>query len=328
MQASFENKPKKIVVLGTGGTIAGRSGVVGDNVGYKAGEVTVHELLGPAAMQFPHFEWQTEQIAQIDSKDMTHAVWYALLLRIQQAANEPGVAGVLVTHGTDTLEETAFFLYQSLSVSIPVVLVSAMRPASSTFADGPANLNDALALLQHEGVTGVCAVSAGQVHGACEVQKLYPYQINAFSSGETGPLALVEEGRVRQLRPWQAPLGQADLAVALKQMPWPRVEIVSSHAGCTGSTVRALLSARAQGLPLDGLVVAATGNGTVHQDLEAVLLEAQSQGVTVVRSTRCIFGALVAGAPSAFEAMPGLSPYKARIALMLRLLEHTQSAIC
>ena len=320
MQASFENKPKKIVVLGTGGTIAGRSGVVGDNVGYKAGEVAVQDLLGPVALQFPHLVWDTEQIAQLDSKDMTHAVWYALFLRIQQAANEPDVAGVLITHGTDTLEETAFFLHQSLSVNIPVVLVSAMRPASSAYADGPANLHDALALLQHAGVTGVCAVSAGQVHSACEVQKLFPYQIKAFSSGETGPLAMVEEGRVRQLRPWQAPLGRADLALALGKLPWPRVEIVNSHAGCTGAVVRALLSARTQGVSLDGLVVAATGNGTVHQDLEAALLDAQQQGIAVVRSTRCPFGALVAGAPSAFEAMPGLSPYKARIALMLRLL--------
>lgn len=323
MQASFEKIQKKIVVLGTGGTIAGRSGVAGDNVGYKAGEVAVSDLLGAIADQFPHFEWQTEQVAQIDSKDMTHAVWLALYQRIQAVATDPTVAGVLVTHGTDTLEETAFFLHQTLSVAVPVVLVSAMRPASSAFADGPSNLVDALAVLQHKGVTGVCAVSAGKVHGALEVQKMYPYQIEAFSSGETGPLAIVEEGRLRQLRPWRAPVGHASYATALGQMPWPRVEIVSSHAGCTGEVVRALL---ASGSPerslagLAGLVVAATGNGTLHQELEEALKQAQTQGVKVVRSSRCPFGSLVPGAPSEFEASPGLSPCKARIALMLGLM--------
>jgi L-asparaginase len=320
MQASFEKMPKKIVVLGTGGTIAGRSQVSGDNVGYKAGEVSVLDLLGGISDQFSQFEWEAEQIAQLDSKDMTHAVWHALYLRIQQAATDPRVAAVLITHGTDTLEETAFFLHQSLSVSCPVVLVSAMRPASSAFADGPANLHDAVALLQHEGVTGVCAVSAGKVHGALEVQKMYPYQIDAFSSGESGPLALIEEGRVRPLRSWQAPVGEASLALHLGRQPWPRVEIVSSHAGCTGEVVRALLAASGSVNPLRGLVVAATGNGTLHQDLEGALHHAQEQGVKVVRSSRCPFGALVAGAASSFEALPGLSPQKARIALMLGLL--------
>lgn len=311
---------KKIVVLGTGGTISGRSGRAGDNVAYKAGEVAVEDLLGAVAHQFPDFAWETEQIAQIDSKDMAFPVWQALHQRLHKAANDPSVAGVLITHGTDTLEETAFFLHQSCSLAIPVILVSAMRPASAAFADGPGNLADALALLQHEGVKGVCTVAAGKVHGALEVQKLYPYQTDAFSSGEAGPLALMEEGRVRQLRPWQAPLGTAGMALALRAERWPRVDIVSSYAGCTGDGVRALLQTAAPGNPLAGLVVAATGNGTVHQDLEDALLQAQQQGIVVVRSTRCPFGALVPGAPSPFEAMPGLSPYKARIALVLRLL--------
>lgn len=212
---------------------------------------------------------------------------------------------MLITHGTDTLEETAFFLHQSLSVSCPVVLVSAMRPASSAFADGPANLHDAMALLAHDGVTGVCAVSAGKVHGAPEVQKMYPYQIDAFSSGETGPLALVEEGRIRRVRPWQAPVGQASLALDLGRTPWPRVEIVSSHAGCTGDVVRALVAASTTTNPLAGLVLAATGNGTVHQDLEAALLQAQDKGVKVVRSSRCAL------APWWRVQLQHLKPYRA-----------------
>jgi L-asparaginase len=304
-----------IVVLGTGGTIAGRAASAQDNVGYQAAQLGVGELLRgvPAAAGL---RIASEQVAQVDSKDMDFAVWSALAQRCAHWLAQPDVKGVVVTHGTDTLEETAFFLQAVLQPRRPVVLTGAMRPATSAAADGPQNLADALAVAAAPEAGGVCVVFAGAVHGARDVQKVHPYRVDAFSSGDAGPLAYVEEGRLRVLRPWPeaAPLRAA--GALPEPAHWPRVEIVVSHAGAGGALVEALVQAG-----VAGLVVAGTGNGTVHHALEAALLQAQALGVAVRRSSRCLLGPLVPHAGERLPAAPGLTPVKARIALMLELME-------
>lgn len=318
---------KKIVVLGTGGTIAGQSRQAGDNVGYTAGQVAVSDLLqavqgldkalGGRALV-------SEQVAQLDSKDMSFAVWRSLAQCCAQHLADAAVDAVLITHGTDTLEETAFFLEQVLPPALlqskPLVLTCAMRPASALTPDGPQNLLDAVAVAG-AGVGGVLVVCAGKVHGAHQVQKVHTYQVDAFDSGDAGPLALVEEGHVRWLATsvqqptgWAVPtLAQLDAAL------WPRVEVVLNYAGASGHMVRALCAQVAEA-PLCGLVVAGTGNGTLHTELEAALLDAQRQGVRVVRTSRCVRGQLVPGPTPAPIAEVGLPPVKARIALMLSLM--------
>jgi L-asparaginase len=329
MQASFTKNRKKIIVLGTGGTIAGLSGSSGDNVGYTAAQVSVDDLLGdiesPGA-----YALMAEQVAQVDSKDMTHVIWSDLLERVHFWTRQTDTKGVVIIHGTDTIEETAYFLHASAHTPLPIVLTCAMRPASSPWPDGPQNMRDALAVAALDDVCGVSVVCAGEVHSALDVQKVHPYWINAFSSGEGGPLGFVEEGVYRRNKPWvPLPLNASLVRPTLLKAPehWPRVEIVYSHAGCDGAVVTALLHAANQDAPLRGLVVVATGNGTVHHALAGALRAAQRRGVVVVRSTRCVLGQLVPGALSDFEAMPGLSPGKARIALMLRLMEKTSTAI-
>jgi L-asparaginase len=305
---------RRIVVLGTGGTIAGRASSADDNLGYRAGEVPVGDLLrgvrAPAG-----FRLQAEQVAQVDSKDMDFAIWCALARRCAHWLAQDDVAGVVVTHGTDTLEETAFFLQCVLAPAKPVALTGAMRPSTSASPDGPANLADALAVAASPLARGVCTVFAGSVHAPEDVQKVHGYRLDAFSSGEAGPVAFVEEGRVRPVRPW--PLGMALRNAASLPDPadWPRVEIVLSHAGAGGAIVRALV---ADGVR--GLVVAGTGNGTVHHALEAALLEAQGSGVAVRRTTRCPFGRVLPHPGAALPALEGLSPVKARVALMLELM--------
>lgn len=312
-----------VVVLGTGGTISGRAHVSGDNVGYTTGEVAVSELID--GLEVPGVALSAEQVANIDSKDMDIGVWRALAQRCAHWLAQDEVTGVVVTHGTDTLEETAFFLHELLPASKPVVLTCAMRPASALVPDGPQNIRDAVTLAATPGAQGVSVVCAGTVHGAPDVQKVHPYRLDAFSSGDMGPIGYIEEGRLRQARNWPtAPAGRAQ--AAMKNIAptefWPRVEIVTSHAGAGASLVDLLVQEREAGAAdaVQGLVVAATGNGSVHAALEQALLRAQVAGIRVVRATRCAFGRIVPGAGHALPDAGALSPVKARIALMLSLM--------
>ena len=306
-------KATRIVVLGTGGTIAGTAASADDNIGYTAAQVGVEQLLA-AVPALRRYELHAEQVAQLDSKDMAFDVWARLAARCAHWLAQPEVQGLVITHGTDTLEETAYFLHAVLGAAKPVVLTCAMRPATALAPDGPQNLLDAVALAATPGWAGVAAVCAGTVHGATDVRKVHPYRLDAFDSGEAGPVGFMEEGSVRWLRP-------LDPAPAARAMPpegtaWPRVEIVMSYAGASATAVDALAQAGIQ-----GLVVAATGNGTLHVDLQAALLRAQARGVAVRRSTRCMLGRIIATPGQVLPDAPaGLSPVKARVALWLELL--------
>ncbi|WP_431096237.1 asparaginase [Polaromonas aquatica] len=312
---------QNIVILGTGGTIAGTAASTSDNIGYTAAQVGVDQLVAaipPFAKLGP---FVTEQVAQIDSKDMSFEVWARLAARVNHFLAQPDVQGIVITHGTDTLEETAYFLHAVCRPAKPVVLACAMRPATALAPDGPQNLLDAVAVARHSGAAGVVAVCAGTIHSALDVQKVHTYKVDAFDSGDAGPVGYVEEGSLRLVRNW--PVAHAESAqIAIKMIAtgvipaqWPRVEIVMNHAGASGAVVQAL---QAQGVR--GLVVAATGNGTLHRDLEAALLQAQAAGVRVLRATRCLNGRVL---PTPGDVLPdsrGLSPVKARIELVLQLL--------
>lgn len=319
--------PHTLVVLGTGGTIAGRAAQAADNIGYRAGEVPVDELLAGVALP-AGVQVRCEQVAQIDSRNMDVAVWRALLAAVQRQLQDPAVRGVVVTHGTDTLEETAYLLHAALAPAKPVVLASAMRPATSAQADGPVNLADALALAALPGACGVLAVCAGLVHAGVDVRKVHNHRLEAFDSGEAGPVGTWEEGRWRAWRAWPQALARPGLLEALLATEyWPRVEWLTSHAGQGPGLVQALLVQRTQQLTegkgrgevLEGLLVAGTGNGTLHQGLEAALRQAEAEGVVVHRTTRCARGQVLPVAGRAFVISP-LPPAKARLELVLQLL--------
>jgi L-asparaginase len=307
--------PRKIIVLGTGGTLAGTAADAQDNIGYRAGQIGIGELLAriPSLRGLP---LEAEQVAQIDSKDMSFDIWRSLALRCAHWLALDDVAGIVIGHGTDTLEETAYFLQAVLAPGKPVVLTCAMRPTTALVPDGPQNLVDAIAVASTPGARGVVAVCAGTIHAAADVAKEHTYRLDAFTSGDAGPVGYVEEGAVRQVRAWPdaAPVSGA-LAKLSSVVRWPRVEIVTSHAGASGAMVAALL---AQGV--DGLVVAATGNGTVHQQLEAALVQARDGGLRVVRASRCPQGRVQTTPHDALPHAGGLSPVKARVALLLELL--------
>jgi len=311
--------PQNIVILGTGGTIAGRAASVSDNIGYTAAQVGVEELLAAIPALAQAGTVLTEQVAQVDSKDMSFAVWAKLAARVSHYLAQPDVQGIVITHGTDTLEETAFFLQALLAPAKPVVLTCAMRPATALVPDGPQNLLDAVAVARHAGAQGVVAVCAGVIHGAADVQKVHTYQLDPFSSGDAGPIGYVEEGQLRLLRSWpQAEAARAQAAaksIAGLAGTVPRVEIIMNHAGAGGAIVQALQSQGVQ-----GLVVAGTGNGSLHHELQAALLKAQADGVKVIRASRCAAGRVLPTPTDAIPDSAGLSPVKARVSLILQLL--------
>ena len=332
-------KHKQIIVLGTGGTIAGKSSSATDNVDYTASEVGVETLLAAipsltdssgiaGKASYAGCELVCEQVAQVDSKDMTFEVWLRLLARCTYWLSQPQVKGIVITHGTDTLEETAFFMHSVLKTDKPVVLTCAMRPSTAVAPDGPQNLLDALAVASSDQIKAVVAVCASTIHSAVDVQKVHNYRLDAFSSGDAGAIGYVKEGKLVIYRNYESNIPIAVLNTAYsainnvaKSGLLPRVEIVLNHSGATGAMVQALMIQRefAKSNKLAGIVVAATGNGTISKELERALQAAEAAGVVVWRSSRCAFGSLVGKADTQFGDSGGLIPVKARIALMLHL---------
>lgn len=314
---THSSRKKKVLVLGTGGTIAGVAADPGDNVRYVAGTVAVESLLSRLAPRIPsELILLSEQISQIDSKDMDFSIWATLARRVALALSDPDISGLVITHGTDTLEETAFFLHLVCHATKPVVLTCAMRPDSSAQRDGPQNLADALAVAVSEEAQGVVAVCAGRVHSAEHVQKVHTYRLDPFDSGEAGLVALVEEGVVRSICQWPIAVCKLDPLTLPEDSAWPRVEVISNQVQADGWLPRVLLAAGG----LDGLVVAGTGNGSLSQPLKQALMDCQSAGVEIRRVTRCQGGPLLNLPHESFPAESGLSAAKARVKLILELL--------
>lgn len=311
----MQNIAQTVVILGTGGTIAGTAKDAADNVGYSAAQIGVAQLLA-AVPALAGQALEAEQLCQIDSKDMGFAVWRALAQRVAQHLARPEVAGIVITHGTDTLEETAYFLQRVLAPDKPVVLTAAMRPATALLADGPQNLLDAVTVARSAGASGVVAVLAGEVHSAFDLRKDHTYRLTAFGSGDAGVIAQIEEGRLRQHRPWPAGEALGVHRLPAEAAPWPWVEIVTSHAGARATLVETM---RRSGVR--GIVAACTGNGSLHHELEVALLAAQSAGVRVVRSSRCLGGAVIASAGQALPSAGALTPVQARVEMILALLD-------
>ena len=313
----MQNPAGWVVIIGTGGTIAGTAARADDHVGYRSGALTAQDLLAsvPALAGQPI---EAETLARLDSSDMDHATWAVLRDRAAAHLARPEVVGVVVTHGTDTLEETAYFLHRTLEAPKAVVLTAAMRPATAPSADGPQNLLDAVTVARLAGARGVLAVLAGRVHAGAELRKLHGWRVDAFGSGDAGPVAVVEDGQVRPFRDWP----EATLHRAARRLPatsdWPVVEIVTSHAGARARTLEVLVAAGAA-----GIVIAGTGNGSVHRELAEAARRAIVARVPVRRASRCLLGGVVGEPADALPSTGTLTPVQARIELMLDLLAAT-----
>ncbi|WP_350030076.1 asparaginase [Caballeronia sp. AZ7_KS35] len=314
----------RVAVLATGGTIAGQAGDSSKTAGYKAGVVGVDKLLDAVPALGSVARIRAEQIASIDSKDMSAALWTQLARRIDELLAQDDIHGVVVTHGTDTLEETAYLLHLTVKSAKPVVLTAAMRPSTALSADGPLNLLNAVTVAASKDAAGkgVLVAFNNQIHSARDVTKTSTYAVDAFRSPETGVLGFVQDGRVEfQRTVARAHTVASEFAVADR---WPMVEIVASYADVSRVTVDALVAAGVR-----GIVVAGTGNGSMHAVLTQALADAVKQGVAVVRASRVGSGHVMRNGAANDDALGTVSagtlnPYKARVLLMLAVASNVQ----
>lgn len=302
-----------ILILGTGGTIAGLAESPAESSRYQAAQIGV-AALAAAVPAVEGYRTETQQVLQIDSKDLNFGHWLALLDALKAAQRRPEVAGIVITHGTDTLEETAYFLHRVLAPTKPVVLTAAMRPSNAPDADGPRNLADALVVAAAAPSGAILVCMAGHVHAAAALRKCHTTSVAAFTSDDQALAGQVEAGHyvsdgtrcTQDAQPHRALPPAED---------WPWVEIVENHVHADGRAVHALVQAGVR-----GLVVAGTGNGTLSQPLDAALRQAMQSGVRVLRASRCLVGP-VSAEPGALPVAASTSPVKARIDLLLQLLE-------
>jgi len=313
----------KTVVLGTGGTIAGtRTSAENPDI-YESGRLGVANLIDPVGEDYCGLEFQ--DVAQIDSKNMGLPVWQSLLNALMQAQSRQDVAGVVITHGTDTIEETAYLVHAFGPWPKPVVMTCAMHPADHPMADGPANLRDALSLLHHAQAQGVCVVFNGQAHHALHVQKISTDPLKAFSSG-FAPLAAE---KINGEWVWQSTptattkLDIPSLAGFLSATQWPRVEWLTHHAGSSSEMMQALLNAQSN-TRLRGLVIAGTGAGTFKDAWNGSLQKAIGLGVAVWISSRCAWGNALPQANQTMDQQVDLPPAKACVALALSVLSQDE----
>lgn len=309
----------RIRVLATGGTIAGAQ-TVGSR-GYQAAAFSIEALVSAVPQLATLARLEVEQVAAIGSQDMDEAVWLKLAARTAAALAEPDIAAVVITHGTDTMEETGYFLNLVVPSTKPVVLVGAMRPATEMSADGPMNLYNAVAVAAHpESVgRGVLVVANDEIHFAREVAKTNTTQVGTFKATHRGLAGLVHAGRLHLYAPpVRSHTAQSEFAGALPAA-LPRVDIVYAHAGMGRELIDAAVRAGAK-----GLVVAGVGDGNLHASALSACAAAARAGVAVVRSSRTGGGVVernieIPDDELGFIAADELNPQKARVLLMLGL---------
>lgn len=313
----------KIMILATGGTIAGAQTTASES-GYKAGSFSVDDLIRAVPKLKDLADISGEQVANIGSQNMNHEVWLKLAERINAVLKED-VDGVVVTHGTDTMEETGYFLSLVVRSDKPVVLVGSMRPATAMGADGPANLYNAVALAANPDAKGrgPLVVLNDEIHYAREAQKMNSTQLDTFKSPNRGRAGVMSTGRTHFFYPNTARhTTRSDFSVeGVAPKDLPRVEIIYAYANAGRDIVDYLV-----GKGVKGLVLAGVGDGNGTDPLIAGLADAAKKGVAVVRATRTGSGLVVRNIEIdddalGFIAAMELNPQKARILLMLGLMK-------
>ncbi|MBK9062883.1 MAG: type II asparaginase [Acidobacteria bacterium] len=312
-----------VVILATGGTIAGVQPKEGEP-GYKSGSLSIDALIKGAPGIEKLAKLDGEQIASIGSQDMNDVVWGKLAKRANELLAQPDVDGIVVTHGTDTLEETGFFLGLVLKSNKPVVLVGSMRPATSQSADGPLNLYNGVAVAADPSSQGrgVMVVVNDEVHTGRDVHKTHTTSVSTFVSTTRGTIAKVYYGKVRYgYVPTYKHTVTSEFANAPRSIFPPRVDIVFAHEGCDGTLVKAAVAAGAK-----GIVLAGVGDGNATTDMINALSEAAKTGIVVVRTSHVGFGMVRRNVELdddklGFVAGMDLNPQKARVLLRVALTQ-------
>lgn len=318
MQATKPN----VVVIATGGTIAGLE-PKDAKTDYEAGKVDVNELIEAVPKAGELANLTGIQLVSIGSQDITSEIWLKLANEIERQLNRPEVAGVVVTHGTDTMEETAYFLNLIVESRKPVVLTGAMRPAEALSADGPLNLFNSVAVAASNKAAdhGVLVVANDFIHGAREVTKTNTLTVQTFESSDLGLLGSLHYGEFKMFRKPQR-VHTAESVFAIKDISkLPPVAVVYACSDMDGNMVDAAVEHGAQ-----GIVLAGVGNGNASRVALLALKRAADQGVVVVRSTRSHAGAVLRNQEInddefGFVVSDQLNPAKARVLLQLALTQ-------
>ena len=319
VQVQAQQLPR-VIILATGGTIAG-AGASADRAGYTAGKIPVDDLIGSIPTVKKIATITGEQIASVGSQDMTLDIWRKLAIRINEIFAKNEADGIVITHGTDTQEETAYFLDLVVTSDKPVVLTGSMRASTAISADGPKNLYDAItvAINPKSKGKGVLVSFNEGIFDAREVMKLSTTKTNAFGSPNTGPVGQAYDGRVeyysssdREVNP-KKPL---DIKADTK---FPRVDIVYMYADAPPDLIDLLVSKK-----VDGIVIAGVGNGNFNKAFTEAVKRAVAAGVIVCRSSRTPTGRVVLHDEINDDELgtivsDDLTPQKARILLMLGL---------
>jgi L-asparaginase len=312
----------RIKVLATGGTIAGAQTSQAE-AGYKSGTFSVDDLIKAVPQLKNIAELSGEQVANIGSQTMNHEVWLKLAARVNEVLKSDDVDGVVITHGTDTMEETAYFLSLVVKSDKPVVLVGSMRPATAISADGPINLYNGVALAGNPEAKGrgPLVVLNDSIHYAREAQKMHSTHMDTFDSPNRGIAGVMNTGKaffysyITTRHTTKSEFSIDGLTVE----NLPVVTIVYSYANFGGLVIDAMVEKGVK-----GIVLAGVGDGNTTDAALAALERAAKKGVAVVRSTRTGSGIVdrnveVNDDKLGFIAGMELSPQKARILLMLGL---------
>jgi L-asparaginase len=312
----------KIVILATGGTIAG-AGASSTGSAYTSGKVTIEDMINAVPNIRDLADLRGEQTANVGSQDMNVKVWLDLANRINELLKGDTVDGIVITHGTDTQEETAYFLNLVVKSDKPVVLTGSMRPSTALSAEGPLNLYNAVAVAANPNAKGygVMVVMNDEIHSAHGVKKMMTTPVQTFQSPEEGPIGSVIFGQVEF---FHKPLGRhtvnSEFSVAgVKELP--RVDIVYVCADASPDIIDLMVKAGAK-----GIVVAGVGDGNMNAGTLEAAKRATAKGVQVVRASRVPLGAvLIQGEIDDKEygtiSSDQLNPQKARVLLMLALLK-------
>ena len=318
--ALAEDLPK-VVILATGGTIAG-SAPTETTAGYQSGQVGVDVLLAAVPDLAKIAECTGEQIANVGSQNMNDEVWLALAKRINELA-KTDIAGIVITHGTDTMEETSYFLNLVCITDKPVVLTGSMRPSTAMSADGPLNIYNAVAVAADPSAVGrgVMVVANDEIHGGRSVIKSNTTEVSTFYSDDQGLIGNVRYGDAMFFRScYTKHTKDSEFSLdAVESMP--RVDIIAMHENADGALIDAAVK-----LGTKGIVTAGLGNGNMTDAAVESLAKAAKAGVVCVRSSRVPTGLVGRNIELdddglGFIASYELSPHKARILLRLALLK-------
>ncbi|WP_346656775.1 type II asparaginase [Campylobacter jejuni] len=319
MGVCMKKAKSRIAILGTGGTIAGFIDSTIATTGYTAGAIDIDVLIKavPQIRDLADISW--EQIANIDSSNMCDEIWLRLAKKIAKLFAE-GIDGVVITHGTDTMEETAYFLNLTIKSDKPVVLVGAMRPSTAISADGPKNLYNAVALAANKEAKnkGVMVAINDKILSARGVVKTHSLNVDAFSSPDFGDLGYIVDGKVffynniTKAHTKNTPFDISNFTSL------PKVDILYTYSNDgSGVAAKALFEHGTK-----GIVVAGSGAGSIHKNQKDVLKELLKKGLKVVVSSRVVAGCVAVSDSDeklGFISAEDLNPQKARVLLMLAL---------